>query len=101
MLAALLSEKEAMLDNALVAIAMVRERIIISCNRRFEIMFGYQPSDALGQSTQIPFIPRNSLLIRLAKAYSALINDEPFTRIQLLARTDGSAVRCEMTGKCA
>ena len=36
MVASLLAEKEALLDNALVGIAMVRERVFTSCNRRFE-----------------------------------------------------------------
>ena len=98
MLAALLSEKEAMLDNALVAIAMVRERIIISCNRRFEIMFGYQPGEALGKSTQILYTSKLSFDSFGEEAYSALMNDEPFTRIQMLARADGSSFWCEMTG---
>jgi PAS domain S-box-containing protein len=55
MVTALLAEKEALLDNALVGIIMVRQRQIVSCNRRFGAIFGYPSATLVGQSTRILF----------------------------------------------
>ena len=66
MMTALLTEKAALLDNALVGIISVKDRRIISCNRRFEEMMGYTPGSAIGHSTRIYMslmrpLPRSAL----------------------------------------
>lgn len=45
----LLAEKNAILQNAVVGIAFVRDRHIVSCNRRFEEIFGHGPGELTGQ----------------------------------------------------
>jgi PAS domain-containing protein len=53
MVSRLLAEKQALLDNALVGIAMLRERRIVSCNRRLEEIFGYTAGALTNQSTPV------------------------------------------------
>ena len=50
MVTALLAEGGAA-GNALVGIIMVRQREIVSCNRRFAAIFGYPSAALIGQST--------------------------------------------------
>ncbi len=52
-LKALLAQQEALLDNALIGIVLLRQRVIIQCNRRFEELFGYDEGEMLGQRTEI------------------------------------------------
>jgi PAS domain S-box-containing protein len=48
----LLVERETILDNALVGITYLKHRRVVSCNRRLEEIFGYDPGELLGQSTE-------------------------------------------------
>ncbi|WP_024872105.1 putative bifunctional diguanylate cyclase/phosphodiesterase [Tolumonas lignilytica] len=97
-LAALYLEKEAMLDNAVVGIAMVRYRRFISCNRRFEELFGYKSGEAIGQSTRIMYESDDAFMSLGEEAYGSMLNDQHFRTVQKLLRMDGSPFWCEMTG---
>jgi diguanylate cyclase (GGDEF)-like protein/PAS domain S-box-containing protein len=97
-LAALYTEKEAMLENTLVGIAMVRNRLFVSCNRRFEEMFGYPPGGALGQSTRILYESDASYLVFGEEAYRTLKNNQHFAAVKMLVHADGTPFWCEMTG---
>lgn len=95
----LLREKEALLDNALVGLAWVRERKIVSCNRRFEEMFGYQPAAILGQSTRILYQNEDVFSAFGTKSHRALSSGDCFTGTVMLSRADRSDFWCELTGK--
>ena len=45
-------ELTAILDTASVGIAVVRERVFVRCNRRFEELFDLEPGSLVGQSTR-------------------------------------------------
>jgi len=49
----LISEKNAILENALVGIMVVRYRTISSCNRRLEEILGYETEELVGKSTRV------------------------------------------------
>ena len=51
----LLTEKQVLIDNALVGIAYVKNGTIISSNRRMEELFGYRASELAGQPAAILF----------------------------------------------
>ena len=48
----LLAEKETILNNALVGIVYLKQRRIVSCNRRMEEIFQYEPGELIGESTE-------------------------------------------------
>ena len=98
MLAALLAEKEALLENALVGIIMVRGRSIVSCNRRFEEIFGYPPGSMIGQSTRGLYETDETFTAFGEEAYRSLVSGEGFTATLMLVRADGRPFWCEMTG---
>ena len=97
MLAALLAEKEALLENALVGIIMVRERRIVSCNRRFEQIFGYPAGSMIGRSTRLLYETDETFTSFGAEAYRTLTACEGFTATLTLVRADDQAFWCEMT----
>mgnify|MGYP000571999757 CR=1 FL=1 len=47
----LYNEKEAFIDNALVGLAWIKNRVILSCNRKLEEMLGYAHGEADGLPT--------------------------------------------------
>ena len=49
---ALLAEQSAILDNVMFGVSFVRQRHIMSVNRRCEELFGYAPGEMVGQSTE-------------------------------------------------
>jgi diguanylate cyclase (GGDEF)-like protein/PAS domain S-box-containing protein len=52
---ALLNEQSAILDNVMFGVLFVRERRIVSANRRGEALFGYGEGEMVGASTEILF----------------------------------------------
>ena len=52
---ALLTEQGAILDNVMFGVLFVRERRIVSANRRAEALFGYGEAELVGRSTEILF----------------------------------------------
>src|SRR5690606_35528690 len=49
-MSALLAENQAILNNAIVGIALVRNRNIATCNRRMEEIYGLAPGELAGRS---------------------------------------------------
>ena len=86
----LLNEKNIILDNALVGIVFLRNRVITSCNRRFEEMFGYDPGELIGKSTEVLYASRELFLQVGDRAYDALsINNNSYTEELLLRNKHG------------
>ncbi len=99
MLTTLLSEKAALLDNALVGIVNIRDRTIISCNRRFEEMLGYEPGMLVGRSTRILYETDETFCDLGLEASRAFENGQQFSAKSLLVRADGRSILCELTGR--
>ena len=96
---ALLTEKEALLDNALVGIAMVRDRRIVLCNRRLEEIFGYAPGGLNGQSTRILYESDEIFHGVGNKARERFAQGRAFTSSQSMSRADGSRFWGELAGR--
>lgn len=97
----LLNEKQALLDNALVGIVYLRNRIIISSNRRFERLFGYEPGEMTGQTTEMlyPHESREVYETRGAETYQTLGSSGSVTEELQLRRKDGSLFWGYLTGR--
>lgn len=94
----LLGEKEALLDNALVGLAWVKNRIILSCNRKLEKMMGYAHGEVAGLPTRVLYENQQAYDELGEDAYKQLGNGHAFTKSIKLARKDGSYSWCELTG---
>lgn len=97
-LAKLLLEKEAILDNAMVGIAMVRNREVVTCNRRFEELFAYPPGSMIGLSTARLYPTIEDFNNFGKEAYGNLSRGQSFSGTMILSKADGSPFWAELTG---
>lgn len=95
----LLTEKQALLDNALVGIAMIQGMCISSCNERFEKMFGYHKGQLTGESIEALhlFGEKHHLVSKLN--YRSLTSEQAFSESLEMKKADGSKFWVEATGR--
>ncbi|WP_374328672.1 response regulator [Azonexus sp.] len=98
MLAEVLAEKAALLDNAMVGIVLLHDRQIVSCNRRFEEIFGYPPGSMLGLRTRQLYPTEAAFRTLGEEAYPQLAHGENFSHTLNLVKADGSTFWAEITG---
>ncbi len=98
-LKSLLAQQEAILNNALVGIVLLRQRVIIQCNRRFEELFDYGEGEMLGHSTQILYPSKEDFQATGERAYSALANSETYVEELWLKRKDDTLFWGGLSGR--
>ncbi|MCA2017497.1 EAL domain-containing protein [Vibrio tritonius] len=94
----LLSEKNALLDNALVGMVWIKNRIIVACNQRFEQMLGYEEGTVIGQSTRLLYDSEETFNDFGNEAYRVLCNEDSYSATIQLMKANGESVWCELTG---
>jgi diguanylate cyclase (GGDEF)-like protein/PAS domain S-box-containing protein len=99
MLAELLAEKEALLDNVQVGIVMLRHRRIVTCNRRFEEIFGYSSGTMIGHSTQILYATTEIFDTVGELSYAAVGRGLSYSDTLMMVRADGSEFWGVVTGR--
>jgi len=95
---ALLAEQSAILDNVMFGVAFVRNRTIVSVNRRCEELFGYAPGEMTGASTAIVFPTAFDFEAAGARQYPSLSSGEYFSEERHYRRRDGSLFWCMVSG---
>ncbi len=97
----LLAEQQALLDNALVGIVYLKNRVIQRCNHRFEELFGYETGELTGQSTEIlyPYPTREEYEAKGAETYQALSGCGSVNEEIQLRRKDGQLFWGYLTGR--
>ena len=95
----LLAEMETLLSNALVGIVHLRQRRVVSCNRRLEEIFGYRPGELIGESSEC-FYPSHDVFVRIGeRAYAVVGEGRDFNTELTLRRKDGSLFWGALTGR--
>ncbi|SFV16886.1 EAL domain-containing protein [Pseudoduganella namucuonensis] len=97
---ALLAEQGAILDNVMFGVMFVRNRGIVSVNRRCEELFGYEPGAMVGESTSIVFPTETEFQVAGARQYPTLAAGEYFSEERHYRRRDGTLFWCLVSG-CA
>ncbi|MBA5605089.1 EAL domain-containing protein [Duganella sp. FT3S] len=97
---ALLAEQSAILDNVMFGVMFVRNRVIVSVNRRCEELFGYEPGAMTGNSTAIVFPNAFDYEAAGARQYSSLASGDYFSEERHYRRKDGTLFWCMVSG-CA
>lgn len=97
----LLAENQALLDNALMGIAQTRNQVFVSCNRRFEEMFGYSYGELVDKPMDILFPSPAEADVTWASALPALARGERFTVETELRKSDGGNIWCLLSGHAA
>ncbi len=95
---ALLTEQGAILDNVMFGVLFVRQRRIVSSNRRSEELFGYDEGQMVGQSTEILYPSRADYELTGLTHYPLLAHSMDLGEERQLRRRDGSLFWCMMSG---
>ncbi|ELX13783.1 diguanylate cyclase/phosphodiesterase with PAS/PAC sensor [Janthinobacterium sp. HH01] len=95
---ALLAEQSAILDNVMFGVMFVRNRQIVSVNRRCEELFGYEPGAMTGASTAIVFPSSFDFESAGARQYPSLSKGDYFNEERHYRRKDGSLFWCMVSG---
>ncbi|MBI4987391.1 MAG: PAS domain S-box protein [Rhodocyclales bacterium] len=95
----LLAEQQALLDNVLVGIVYLKNRIIQRCNRRFEALFGYEEGGMIGHTTELVYPTRTTFEAVGKWAYAALGRGETYSEELQLRHRDGSLFWGFLTGR--
>ncbi|KXS31098.1 MAG: Diguanylate cyclase/phosphodiesterase with PAS/PAC sensor(S) [Candidatus Gallionella acididurans] len=86
----LLTEKETILNNALVGIVYLKQRRIVSCNRRLEEIFQYEPGELIGESTERLYDSKEAFDYIGKVAYQTAAEGKSYTTELRLRHKDGS-----------
>jgi len=92
-------EQDAILENAIIGIAFIRERQFVRVNQRFEQLFGADREQLIGQSTQV-FYPNQQAYFQFGEqAYAALASGDSYEAQLELVKADGTKFWCAISGK--
>jgi diguanylate cyclase (GGDEF)-like protein/PAS domain S-box-containing protein len=97
---ALLAEQSAILDNVMFGVMFVRDRRIVSVNRRCEELFGYSPSEMTGKSTAIMFPTSEEFNAAGTRQYPSLGQGNYFSEERQYRNKVGDLFWCLVSG-CA
>jgi PAS domain S-box-containing protein len=95
----LLTENQTILRSALVGIVFVKQRRIVSCNRRLEEIFKYEPGELIGESTERLYDCRATFDKVGRDAYKAVSDNANFSTEIRLRHKDGSVFWGALTGR--
>ncbi len=95
----LLALNETILNNALVGIVYLKERRIVSCNRRLEEIFHYEPGELLGASTAQLYDSRETYDQIGEVAYQAVGEGRNYSCEVMLRHKDGSVFWGALNGR--
>ncbi len=98
-LAAALREQQMLFDNAMVGIAVLRERRLVRCNQHFEQLLGYAPGELLGSSSRRWYLSDTQWEQAGQECYAPLQRGEDFEGQMTLRRKDGNPLVCEIRSK--
>jgi len=96
----LLAEHETILANAMVGIVYLKHRRVVSCNRRLEQIFGYEPGELIGESSERFYDSRETFDRIGVEAYRTVGAGKNYSTDLTLKRKDGSVFRGALNG-CA
>lgn len=94
-------EQEGMLDNELVGIVKVRNRIATWTNRAFEQIFGYDDGELLGVQLRKLYFDEASFQAFGQEAYPAIAGSGSFRTVLRMRRNDGRPVWVDVSGALA
>lgn len=98
-LQAVLTEQNLLLDNAMVGIVFLREHKVTRCNRSFENLLGYAPSELDGRSSEQWYLSKQEWIEAGHQCYAPFAAGQAFEGEMILRKKDGSALHCEVRAK--
>jgi diguanylate cyclase (GGDEF)-like protein/PAS domain S-box-containing protein len=96
----LLTEQGAILDNVMFGVMFVRERRVVSVNRRCEELFGYSNGELTGGPTSIIFPSQHDYDLARERQYPAMAAGNYFSEERQYRKRDGTLFWC-LASACA
>lgn len=97
-LTSLSREQQAMLDNELIGIAKVRNRVIVWKNLAVDRIFGYRSAELLGQPTRVLHVDEETFAREGEAAYPILQSGGHYRRQLQMLRKDGQRIWIDSNG---
>jgi diguanylate cyclase (GGDEF)-like protein/PAS domain S-box-containing protein len=94
----LVAEQSAILDNVMFGVMFVRQRRVVSVNRRCEELLGYHDGELIGGSTAVVYLSEGEFVSAGLTQYQALAEGKYVTEERQYRRRDGSAFWCLVSG---
>ncbi len=94
-----LQEQQTILDNAIIGIVFVRERVILRCNRGWAELLGYAPEQLQGQPTRIYYASDDSHRVHGETVYPSIVAGGAAVGEWQFQRHDGTLICCSYQGK--
>ena len=91
-------EQQAMLDNDLIGIAKVKDRVIVWRNPALERIFGYAPGTLQGRTTEEMYVDREDFLAFGRDAYAALASGQHYRQQRRMRKVTGETVWIDVNG---
>ena len=91
-------EQQAIFDTATSGMALIKDRVLIRCNRRLHEIFGWSPGSMVGQTTAIWYRDEAANAAGGNEVYEHIWRGESHRREQELMRKDGSLFWARLTG---
>lgn len=92
-------EQQAIFDAATMGIVMLRNRIIVRCNRKLEELFGYDHGEMIGMETRA-WYPCEQDYLDVGRDVAEMVSTTGSFRIEcILTRKDGSRFWARMSGQ--
>jgi len=95
----LLAENETILNNVRAGIAYLRQRKIISCNRRLEEIFRYEPGELIGESSERLYDSRETFDRIGVTAYESVAKGESYSTEVKLRHKNGTLFWGMLSGR--
>jgi PAS domain S-box-containing protein len=93
------SELDTILENAMVGIAFIKDRVLLRVNQKFEDIFGFDKGEVIGQNTRCLFPSVESFEELGVKAYGDLEQGLVFEGEMQLAKRNGDRFWCAISSK--
>ncbi|MCW5627101.1 MAG: PAS domain S-box protein, partial [Burkholderiales bacterium] len=91
-------EHRAIFETSAQGVGLLKDRVILRCNRRMEEIFGYEPGALVGRGTRILYDSDEAYELA-GRGYNQAIRGETNVREQRMMRSDGSLFWCRITGR--
>lgn len=91
-------EQEAMLDNDMIGIAKVRDRVVVWRNQALERIFGYEPGALQGLSTEEMYVSNEDFRAFGKEAYPVLLSGRHFRQQHRMRKVNGEEIWIDANG---
>ncbi|MGQ0511188.1 MAG: PAS domain S-box protein [Betaproteobacteria bacterium] len=93
------AEQNAIFDSATSGMVLIRDRVMVRCNRKLEDIFGYGAGEMTGRSTRIWYADEAGYHAGGGPVLEHIARGETHSREQQLVRKDGGRFWCRITGR--